>query len=352
MAKTKNTKPPVVSNAIGEWFGVRLYPESHCEREHLQRFKSKECPFLSAAFARQTSCIKAENSVGVCTITSANRGDWMVCPYRAIDHSFLVASVHQLFSIEIGIEPNVQAAPLFGTERNLQELHEHGGDVFVYFQDKLGGEISLQPTSASPEISFDLTFVRLRPEGDNLVMQDWAILELQTMDFHGSYKHAVGALRQALNLFPESFHEEVKRNPEWLSRNIEGPNIANVFKRTFYQLLVKFSLVGHGGCRGAILALPSAVWESWRPHLGGLVESRDGSDYVFGQSGTGNTWVYLFEFTSFAISIVRRICVETKSLQTAAFTTAANNLGRHSAATIKDTIAQRLNRINHKIRVV
>ena len=38
-----------------------------------------------------------------------------------------------------------------------------GGRVFVYFQDKLGGEISLSRTGASPELSFDITVVELLP---------------------------------------------------------------------------------------------------------------------------------------------------------------------------------------------
>ena len=35
--------------------------------------------------------------------------------------------------------------------------------VFLYFQDKLGGEISLSKTPASPELSFDITVVELLP---------------------------------------------------------------------------------------------------------------------------------------------------------------------------------------------
>src|ERR1019366_3183883 len=49
---------------------------------------------------------------------------------------------------------------------------------------------------------------------------------------------------------------------------IEGPNISNVFKRTFYQIMVKFQLSGQGAAAGTELALPKAVWESWQPFLG------------------------------------------------------------------------------------
>ena len=57
-------------------------------------------------------------------------------------------------------------------------------------------------------------------------------------------------------------------NINWLSEKIEGPNIANVFKRTFYQMVLKFKLAGHETCAGTTLALPRAVWDSWQRHLG------------------------------------------------------------------------------------
>jgi hypothetical protein len=87
--------------------------------------------------------------------------------------------------------------------------------LFVYFQDKLGGEIGLSKTAASPEISFDIT-----------------VIELQTADTHGSYRQAVTALTSALDLHGKNFPQMLAENPEWAGRNIEGPNISNVFKRT------------------------------------------------------------------------------------------------------------------------
>jgi hypothetical protein len=55
----------------------------------------------------------------------------------------------------------------------------------------------------------------------------------------------------------------------WAGEGVEGPNIANVFKRTFYQMLLKFRLAGGGpAAAGSVLALPRSVWDSWQPFLG------------------------------------------------------------------------------------
>ena len=79
------------------------------------------------------------------------------------------------------------------------------GRVFVYFQDKLGGEISLSKTGASPELSFDITVVELLPATSAralaracepaVTVGKYGVIELQTTDTHGSYSHAVKALR-------------------------------------------------------------------------------------------------------------------------------------------------------------
>ena len=52
------------------------------------------------------------------------------------------------------------------TEHGRAELFNgvrSGVRTFVYFQDKLGGEIGLSKTTASPELSFDITVVELLP---------------------------------------------------------------------------------------------------------------------------------------------------------------------------------------------
>ena len=144
----------------------------------------------------------------------------------------------------------------------------HGGvRVFVYFQDKLGGEISLSKTGASPELSFDITVVELLPAGHRHVsatgdfpglIGKYGVIELQTTDTHGSYGHAVKALNSALDLHQDHFSEQFAQNPEWAGRKIEGPNISNVFKRTFYQIAFKFQVTKQDTSVGCALALPRA----------------------------------------------------------------------------------------------
>jgi hypothetical protein len=87
------------------------------------------------------------------------------------------------------------------------------------------------------------------------------------MDFHGSYKAAVTNLKDGLRLHRESFPEALRANPHWLSEDIEGPNISNVFKRTFYQLAFKFEAGETDQSAGCVLAIPKSVWNSWQPHL-------------------------------------------------------------------------------------
>ena len=48
---------------------------------------------------------------------------------------------------------------------------------------------------------------------------------------------------------------------QWLRDGIEGANIANVFKRTFYQMMLKFRIGASEVCSGCVLALPVSVGE-------------------------------------------------------------------------------------------
>ena len=41
-----------------------------------------------------------------------------------------------------------------------------------------------------------------------------------------------------------------------------------MFKRTFYQMMLKFELGGKGAAAGTVLAIPQAVWDSWQSFLG------------------------------------------------------------------------------------
>ncbi len=180
-----------------------------------------------------------------------------------------------------------------------------GGAAITYFQDKLGGEISLSATPRSPELSFDSTLVEIVDRAGKLEVGRYGILEVQTMDFHGSYRHVVKNLQDALRLHRERFATVLRGNPSWLSEKVEGPNISNVFKRTFYQMAMKFQIGAHSHSAGCVVAIPASVWDSWQRHLGAprLTEAADGiltlekpGSAIRGRRVTG--WLYVFDLNS------------------------------------------------------
>ena len=265
---------------VGEWFGQRIYPEVQLGEASLDAMRTHLCPFLTEAVGKDQECIKATPSQGVCTITSKDARrygvddgsiDWLVCPYRTLDHRLLNEVALHLFHVAVDADALIVAAVTLdepATRSRIQTALDMGEPVFVYFRARLGGEISLSPTDRSPEFSFDITMVELLPGSGEPEIGRYAIVEVQTMEFHGTYGKATTALRNALDLHPSNFADQVGENPEWAAREIQGPSIADTFKRTFYQMIFKFQLGLHESCAGTVLALPRAVWNSWQPHLG------------------------------------------------------------------------------------
>lgn len=268
-------KPHAAGNYVSEWFGQRVYPMVRLDASKLVDDDAGVCPFLSDVQRRSTACVKNANSAGVCTVSSTSNGrrqDWLVCPYRVINSDIVSRGCQLIFGVAEAVTPvpvTILSQPA--------GLHQFAADVmalgrgYLFFQDKLGGEISVLGTPRSPELSFDITLVEITPDAQGgFAATRFGILEIQTMDYHGTYKHAVGNLRDGLRLHPSSFAATLAANLEhWAGEKVEGPNIANVFKRTFYQMLVKFKLAGDGtAAAGTILALPRAVWDSWQPFLG------------------------------------------------------------------------------------
>ncbi len=273
------------ANFVSEWFGHRVYPRVILNAEAVADQRSERCPFLSAATDERRGCIKADASRGVCTISSnsnKSRQDWLVCPYRALSSEIVVGAVRQLFGIASPLSPFVVPAVTIIKEdvrTDLLSRLNSGQPVFIYFDAKMTGELSIPATDRSPEFAFDVTIVGLTlgPYGPHIGR--FGILEIQTMDFHGSYRAAVRNLRDGLRLHPNTFPDTLQANHHWLSEGVEGPNIANVFKRTFYQMMFKFQLGKHSRCAGCVLAIPQSVWDSWQRHLGApaLTREADGS---------------------------------------------------------------------------
>jgi hypothetical protein len=299
---------------IAEWFGHRVFPTVSTGDAPIEDQEAKRCPFLSQTLKHSTPCVKAVNSRGVCTISASSNGprqDWLVCPYRALDDGLLGDMVRRLYGIPPLDAVVIRPAVALGDEAGRSEILNAVGTssrVFVYFQDKLGGEISLSKTAASPELSFDITVAELLPTSSSasppgpdesaVTVGRYGVIELQTTDTHGSYAHAVTALTSALDLHKDRFSQQLAENPEWAGRKVEGPNISNVFKRTFYQIAFKFQVTKRDTSVGCALALPQPVWDSWQPFLGApeLHEQPDGTwrlldDYTSQPSD----WIYVFD---------------------------------------------------------
>jgi hypothetical protein len=203
-----------------------------------------------------------------------------------------------------------------------------GRPAIAYFQTKLGGEITLAPTERSPEFSFDSTMVEVLPDGAGGVkVGRYGIFEIQTMDYHGSYAAAVSNLRDGLRLHGDDFHDALRRRPDWASERMEGPNISNVFKRTFYQMLFKFQIGAHPSSAGCVFAIPRPVWDSWQRHLADpeLVERGDGTWRLAESTpevinGRPPAWIYVVDLdvsdtvSPNRLKIWRRIAVDAKSI--------------------------------------
>ena len=208
--------------------------------------------------------------------------------------------------VRIGWSVNVAPAKTLeqptGADRFREAVHI-GTPSLIYFQNRLDGEISISPTSRSPEFSFDATLVEvfLGAIPGTLQLGRYGIFEIRTMDFHGTYRAAVNNLVNALHLHAEDFGRAIENHPRWLAEGAEGPNIANVFKRTFYQMMFKFKIGDHGPSAGCIFAIPRAVWDSWQRHLGApeLIEQQDGTwrlrVELAGEDDKPPAWIYVFD---------------------------------------------------------
>ena len=338
--KRASRRAAEAGNFVSEWFGHRVYPSIANSRRALNDQQRERCPFLSEITESEQACVKSESSRGVCTISSASNGprqDWLVCPYRAIDEEIFSTVARRLFGLPAGADCMVVAAPSLAQEtvrkRVIAKL-ESRDNVIAFLQARIGGEISLSATERSPELSFDTTLVQLARSADGAcVANRYAFLEIQTMDFHGTYRNVVKNLKDALRLHRGEFSRTVGQNQHWLSDRIEGPNIANVFKRTFYQIMLKFQIGAHSSCSGAALAIPASVWDSWQHHLG-RPELRRLPDGVLlmntgePEASARKSWIYVFDViegsrpTPNRLVIKHTIATDAASLAHYAFTVA------------------------------
>ena len=191
---------------VAEWFGHRVFPTVAAGDQARADQRSERCPFLSQVAETDTACVKADNSKGVCTISAGSNGsrqDWLVCPHRALDDDLLHRMVRKLFGLAadelVHVIPATNLAGQAWRRRLLEAVHDPAAPrQFLTFQQLFGGEISLPRTPASPELSFDATVVEVLADPTSSMgvrLGRYGVIEMQTTDTHGSYRHAVEARR-------------------------------------------------------------------------------------------------------------------------------------------------------------
>lgn len=345
-------------NFIAEWFGHRVWPTIDGSPAAVNNQTKRRCPFLSFATGEERQCIKVprkgEEPTGVCTISSDSNGvreDWLACPYRTLDQHFTLLGevVRTLYRVPLDI--GVYGIPVTildrvdVKERVAKALATRSHRVFLFTADKLGGEVDLPETDVSPGAKVDVSIIEvlsLNPlNGQPEAFGQHVFYEIQTSDFHGSPLHAVHLLQELCPANTQApYHDVLRSKKEIAGTGVEGPNKANVFKRTFYQMILKVQLAEHPLCAGFAIILPLPVWNSWLRHFANpnLVEV-DAAQRVFALAGpeekaadvaaTSRSWIFVFDVERDSkespqpLFIARRLATSASALMHQAFTAAA-----------------------------
>lgn len=346
-------------NFIAEWFGHRVWPTVDGSDAAIRNQSSRSCPFLTFATGEDRKCIKIPRSgaepTGVCTVSSDSNGerqDWLACPYRILDQDFtlLIEAVRTLYRVEPSVEVLVLPVTVFHRqdvrERVNAAIRSPTARVFAFTSDKLGGEVDIPETDASPGAKVDVSIIELlATDAATGVPSEFGrhvFYEIQTSDFHGSPLHAIGLLQ---GLCParttEPYHDRLRENVEICGTGVEGPNKANVFKRTIYQTILKVRMAEHPACAGFMLVLPLSVWESWRRHFGlPKLDAHEGDARLVSLAGPGEeaamlrvsarSWIFVFDIDREStespqpIRTVLRIATSAEALSHFAFLAAAD----------------------------
>ena len=272
-------------NFVTEWFGHQVWPTVDATSIAWQNQSKRACPFLTTALGEPTGCVKIASGwkepYGVCTISSDSNGkrqDWIACPFRTLDQHFTLLKTAIRWCYRIAESQELLLLPPTILNRRdskaqVREALAGGRRVFVFSAQKLGGEIDLPETDASPGAAVDMSVIEvLRADavGHPEVFGKHMFYEIQTADFHGSPLHAAKILRAAcpMNASKRGYHRRLEQHIEICGTGVEGPNKANIFKRTVYQMIYKIALAQHEDCAGFAIVLPEPVWESWLRHLG------------------------------------------------------------------------------------
>lgn len=356
-ARPTPPKGSTTGNFIAEWFGHRVWPTVDGTPLAVANQSGGLCPFLSGALEHPTTCVKTargfDGPTGVCTVSSDSNGqrqDWLACPHRTLDQPFtlLTASVRTTYRIAPGTPIILVPVSVLGHRqqqtRIAQALRSKSARVFAFAGGKLGGEIDLPETDHSPGAKVDVSVIELTDidaTGRPSQFGKHMFYEIQTADFHGSPLHAVRMLREHLpTKASPDYHAKLSSMVEVAGTGVEGPNKANIFKRTIYQMVLKIQMANHPDCAGFVIVLPVPVWDSWLRHLGSPhLEPVNGDKtclHLVGPDESGGeildsarAWVFVFDVdreskaSPHPVRIVHRVATSSAALIHYAFQSAS-----------------------------
>ena len=378
-ARPTPRKGCTAGNFVAEWFGHRVWPTVDQSDVAHKNQSARACPFLTVATGERVECIKKTSGwaepYGVCTISSDSNGSresWIACPYRILDQHFALLSTAVRYSYGIAEGEDVLLLPITVLHREQERqrlrasLHT-GRRVFVFASQKLGGEIDLPETTDSPGASVDMSVIEvvgLDVTGKPGECGKHLFFEIQTSDFHGSPLHAAEALKR---LCPRGgrraqYHDRLASQVEVCGTGVEGPNKANIFKRTVYQMIYKIELAKRCQCAGFAIVLPTPVWESWKRHLGQPdLKAMDGDPSRRALLAPNEpkpdprqpsvATIYVFDIDSDSrespqpLRVVQRISCTAQALSYHAFVVAADKATRNNVVeTFRTRFAERIGR--------
>ena len=345
-------------NFVSEWFGHRVWSVVSDSEQARSDQSGRLCPFLTVAIGETTHCVKRVSGwsepYGVCTISSDSNGsrqEWIACPYRTLDQHFtlLETSVNHAFGVRADTETLLLPLTVLHRQdqrKRIRDALSSKARAFLFSATKLGGEIELPETEASPGAAVDMSVIEvlgLDKEGKPSKFGKHLFYEIQTADFHGSPLHAAKLLRKSCpkDAGGDGYHDDLKRRVEICGTGVEGPNKANIFKRTIYQMIYKIELAQAAECAGFAIVLPMPVWESWLKHLGKpKLEVKPGDEAIYQMrapksaptksSKRARAMVYVFDINTGAaespspLKIVRRVEVSADALAHHAFVKASD----------------------------
>jgi len=263
-----------MANSISEWFGYRIFPTVTDAEQAIRDQQDERCPFLAKRSGRHESAssrpTRAAYAPYPAKLTAAAR--LVVCPYRTADQPDPDGGgAPAVFSSHVRRNRCSYPPRRLPTARPKNESANRsmaGGGCSLYFMDKLGGEIDIpwKQTFGKVQTRHDASW-RSLGLGAEPPSADTAILEVQTMDFHGTYREATLSLTHALKLHPRDFASQLRANPNWASAGMESEHRQRYSSEPSTRYCSS-SAGNHSRLCRRHPALPGSVWESWQPHWG------------------------------------------------------------------------------------